>query len=199
MTNPGEDAGQTPASDSRCGASEPSSGGYEAPPIEQSSSRDSPGNPRSTSRPAPSSRAYHPAPGVHPAVAGVRHAAELSADQQGYPPPGYPPADYTPPTEYPSARARNPATRRRPTRGPPGYGAPSYPAAAAIRTPQYGTPPPPATGRRRPAIRHPNTRRYGQPAQKTNQMAIGSLVASLRRRSVRHRFDRRHRARHRRA
>src|SRR6476660_8377756 len=35
MTNPGDDAGQTSSSDSGGGASEPTSSGYEAPPIEQ--------------------------------------------------------------------------------------------------------------------------------------------------------------------
>ena len=36
MTNPGGDSSETPASDSGSGSSEPSSSGFEAPPIEQS-------------------------------------------------------------------------------------------------------------------------------------------------------------------
>src|SRR6478752_4805226 len=127
MTNPGEDAGQTPSSDSPGGASEPSSGGYEAPPIEQSQ-----GEPGQPEMPRPT-------------------------EQPGYTPP---PA-YTSPPGYDA----------------PGYGASSYPPPQQYGTPQYGTPPPgygpPPTGY--PA---PEYSAYGQPAQKTNSMAIASIVAS---------------------
>jgi hypothetical protein len=36
MTNPGGDAGQTPSPEAGTAAAEPTSAGYEAPPIEQS-------------------------------------------------------------------------------------------------------------------------------------------------------------------
>ena len=109
MTNPDEDAGQTASSDSG-GASEPASGGYEAPSIEQSEN-----NPDKSANPE----------------------ATQAAEQTGYTPP---PA-YTP---------------------PPVYDTPSYPQ-------QQGYPnfPP------------PDYSIYGPPAQKTNTMAIASLVASL--------------------
>jgi hypothetical protein len=125
MTNPGEDAGQS-------ASSEPSSGGYEAPPIEQS-----------------------PPPGYQQAT--------------GYPNPNFPPPDYTQQANYAQPVNYPPPP---PYPGAPGYGAPSYPPP-----PPYGAPPPgygpPPTGY--PA---PDYSAYGQPAQKTNSMAVASLVAS---------------------
>jgi hypothetical protein len=152
MTNPGEDAGRTASSDSSSGASEPSSGGYEAPSIEQP--EDNPAQPGQPEAPQPAWQpgytpppAYSPPPGFE---------APSYPQQQGHPnvPPAYP--------------------------GPPGYGAPSYPP------PQYGTPPPgygtppPSAGYGPPPTGYPAPEypAYGQPAQKTNSLAIASLVAS---------------------
>ena len=148
MTNPGDDAGQTPSSDSTGGASEPTSGGYEAPSIEQSA--------QPTEQPG-----YTPPPAYTPPV----YDAPSYPQQQAYP--NFPPADYTqpgyPPPPYP---------------GPPGYGASSYPPPQQYGTPQYGTPPPPGYGPPPTGYPAPEYSAYGQPAQKTNSMAIASIVAS---------------------
>src|SRR4029450_5510986 len=69
-----------------------------------------------------------------------------------------------------------------------GYGAPSYPppqyGTPQYGTPQYGTPtpgygtPPPAGYAPPTGYPAPDYSAYGQPGQKTNSMAIASLVAS---------------------
>jgi hypothetical protein len=168
MTNPGEDAGQTPSSDSSGEASEPSSGGYEAPSIEQS--QEQPGQPEA---PQPAEQlGYTPPPAYTP----PGYEAPSYPQQQGYP--NFPPPDYTPPTEYPAPDGAQPGYPPPPYPGPPGYGAPSYPP------PQYGTPPPgytpPPPGYGPPPTGYPAPEysAYGPPAQKTNSMAIASLVAS---------------------
>ena len=61
---------------------------------------------------------------------------------------------------------------RRPYPGPSGYGAPSYPP------PQYGTPPPLGYGPPPTGYPAPDYSAYAQPGQKTNPMAIASIVAS---------------------
>jgi len=168
MTNPGEDAGQTASSDSTAGASEPSSGGHEAPPIEQSQEQpaQAPETPQGFEQPA-----YSPPPAYNPP----------SAPPSGYETPNYPPAsgypppppDYTPPPSYPPPGGGQTGYAPPPYPDPSSYSTPSYPP------PQYGAPPPgygpPPTGY--PAPGYPDA--YGQPAQKTNTMAIASLVASL--------------------
>jgi hypothetical protein len=154
MTNPGDDAGQTPSSDSTGGVSEPTSGGYEAPSIEQSA--------QPTEQPG-----YTPPPAYTPPV----YDTPSYPQQQAYP--NFPPADYTqpgyPPPPYP---------------GPPGYGAPSYPPPPPYGAPQFGAPPPgygpPSAGYGPPTgYPAPDYSAYGPPAQKTNSLAIASLVASL--------------------
>ena len=161
MTNPGEDAGQTASSDSSADVSEPSSGGYEAPPIEQSKDQaadaqapQSPEQPSYTPPPAYTSPAGYEAPGYPQAS-------------------GYPPPSYTPPPNYPPPGGPQTGYAPPPYPGPAGYGAPSYPP------PQYGTPPPgygaPPTGYPAPDY----SGAYGQPTQGTNTMAIASLVASI--------------------
>jgi|KBSSwiStaDraftv2_1062776.scaffolds.fasta_scaffold131005_3 hypothetical protein len=168
MTNPGEDAGQTPSSDSPGGASEPSSGGYEAPPIEQSQ-----GEPGQPEMPRPTEQPGYTPPPAYTSPPG--YDAPGYPQQQGYP--DYPPSDYTAPTEYGAPSGAQPGYPPPPYPGPPGYGASSYPPPQQYGTPQYGTPPPgygpPPTGY--PA---PEYSAYGQPAQKTNSMAIASIVAS---------------------
>jgi hypothetical protein len=110
MTNPG-------SSDSGTGASEPSSGGHEAPPIEQSQA----------SRP-PEQPGYTPPPAYTPPYA---------YDTPSYPPPSFPPPDQTPPPSYPPPYP-DPYTYSTPYPPqygpPPGYGPPptGYPA------PNYG-------------------------------------------------------------
>jgi Domain of unknown function (DUF4190) len=158
MTNPGEDAGRTASSDSSAGASEPLSGGYEAPPIEQS--QDQPGQPEAP-QPAeePQPAAYAQPPGYE--APGYPPASDYPAPS--FPPPGYTPTDYSAPG-YPP-----------PYPGPPSYGAPA---------PGYGPPPPgygpPPPGYGLPPAGYPASdySPYGQPGQKTNSMAIASLVAS---------------------
>ena len=168
MTNPGEDAGQTASSDSSGGASEPSSGGYEAPSIEQP--QEQPGQPEA---PQPAEQpGYTPPPAYTP----PGYEAPSYPQQQGYP--NFPPPDYTPPTEYPAHGGAQPGYPPPPYPGPPGYGAGSYPP------PQYGTPPPgytpPPPGYGPLPTGYPASEysAYGPPAQKTNSMAIASLVAS---------------------
>jgi hypothetical protein len=170
MTNPGEDAGQTPSSDSAGGAAEPSSGGYEAPSIEHSEDTPAqPGQPETSQ--AAEQPGYTPPPAYTPPSPG--YEAPSYQQPQGYP--NFPPPDYPqqqpgyPPPPYP---------------GPPGYGASPYPPPQ-YGTPQYGTPPPsgygpPPAGYGPPPTGYPAPEysAYGQPAQKTNQLAIASIVAS---------------------
>ena len=169
MTNPGEDAGQTASSDSSGGASEPSSGGYEAPSIEQS--QEQPGQPEA---PQPAEQpGYTPPPAYTPPPG---YEAPSYPQQQGYPP------------QLSAARLHAAdgvsGARRRATRLP---AAPLPRAArlrravvpaAAIRDTAYGTPPPPGYGPPPTGYPAPEYSAYGQPAQKTNSMAIASLVAS---------------------
>jgi Domain of unknown function (DUF4190) len=163
MTNPGEDAGQT-------ASSEPSSSGYEAPSIEQSEGNTAQTGQPETPHPAEQS-GYTPPPAYSPPSPG--YETPSYQQPQGYPnfsPPDYPQPGYPPPP-YP---------------GPPGHGAPSYPPPPQFGAPQYGTPPPPGYPPPPPGYGPPPTgypapdySAYGQPVQKTNAMAIGSLVASL--------------------
>jgi hypothetical protein len=178
MTNPGDDAGQTSSSDSGAGASEPASGGYEAPPIEQA-----PGQAEQTqdnAQPAgeqPAPPFEQPAPQFEQPAYAPPPAYDASGYQSpqpyqstpGYPPGGFPPAadysgfpppgqpGYPPPPPYPD--------------GGGGFGAPPYPPP-----PPYGAPPP---GYGPPPTGYPGYGAYGPPVEKTNGLAIASLVASL--------------------
>ena len=152
MTNAG-DQGDKPQSET---GEAPSSGGYEAPPIEQThgqSSHEPP--PGATPSSGPPASGYPP-PGATPSSA---PPASGYAPHGGYPPPqGYPPAD-APPTGY----------------GPPGYQDPSgYGPPPYSSQPQYGAPPPSY-----PSGYGEYSGGYGEAQQPTNTMAIGSLVASL--------------------
>jgi hypothetical protein len=165
MTNPGEDAGKTASSDSSAGPSEPSSGGYEAPPIEQR--QEQPGQHEAPQ--PPEQPGYTPPPAYTPPPG---YEAPDYGQATGYPAQNFPPRDYTQPTNYAAPGEAQPGYPPPPYPGQSGYGAPSYPPP-----PPYGAPPPgygpPPTGY--PA---PEYSAYGQPAQKTNQMAIASIVAS---------------------
>ncbi len=190
MTNPGGDSSETPASDSSSGASEPSSGGYEAPPIEQSQPAVRPqadASSHTEQRCAPA-RAVHAA-GIQPAVVRLRSTVDAIS---------------RPPTISSPAIRRPPTRRRRPTRPPPSYPAPGaqqqgypppYPDPSAYGgqpsygAPSYPPPPPPQYGgapgypppSSYPAAGYPGgySGGYGQPQSETNQFAIWSLVASL--------------------
>lgn len=129
MTNPGGNAGETSPSDSGTGPSEPSSGGYEAPPIEQyPPAQDSSGTPGYTPPPA-----YPPAgpPPSYPPPA---------FSPPGYPPPSYPPPTFPPPGagpqgDYPPQYGAPPEGY-----GPPsGYPAPDYSAAYGAPSPKTNT------------------------------------------------------------
>jgi hypothetical protein len=174
-TPPGEEAGEASSSDTGA-ASEPTSSGYEAAPIEQAQEPPQPG--------------YIPPPAHTPPPGYEAPSYEAPGYQQasGYPPPNFPPPDYPPPPDYSAPGGAQPGYPPPPYPGPPGYGAPSYPP------PQYGTPPPPGYGAPPPlgygppptgygppptSYPAPDYSAYGQPAQKTNGMAIASLVASL--------------------
>ena len=173
MTNPGDDAGRTSSSDSGGGASEPSSSGYEAPPIEQAEQtqdKSEPAYEQPTQQvPQFEQPAYAPPPAYDPSryqtpqpyqpTAGYPPGGfRPAADYSGFPPPGQP--GYPPPPPYPDAG---------------GFGAPPYPPP-----PPYGAPPPgygpPPTGY--PA---PGYGAYGPPAQKTNQPG-DRLAGGVRRR-----------------
>ena len=151
MTNPGGDPGETPRSEPSTGPSEPSSGGYEAPPIEQSQGQQ-PQAPEPPDAPAPPG--YEAPPSYPP--------------PSGYPPPSYPPPGYTPPPSYPPPGYSDQS----------GYGPPSYspPPPQYGEAPQ-GYPPPsyPQSGYGGPDY----SGGYGQPQQSTNPLAIWSLVASI--------------------
>jgi hypothetical protein len=173
MTNPGDDAGQTASSGSGDGASEPTSTSYEAPPIEQTSDQagqthDQPTQvyeQRPFEQPAPpfEQSGYTPPPAYDPTAYQSSPPYQSAPDQSGFPPSpdysGFPPPAQSgyPPPVYPDAG---------------GFGTPPYPPP-----PPYGAPPPgfgpPPAGYPAPAYGA-----YGPPAQKTNGMAIGSLVAS---------------------
>ncbi|KWX61767.1 DUF4190 domain-containing protein [Mycobacterium sp. NAZ190054] len=158
MTNSDNDAGRSESSDSAAGGSEPSSAGYEAPPIEESQSSQPPD--------------YTPPPAYNPPPPGYDQPPTYTPTA-GYPPSGgFPPPDYPPPPAgypppYPDAGSPPPYPN-------PGYGAPGY--GGAPYPPPYGTMPggyPPAGGWTGADYG------YGAPApQGTNSMAIGSLVAS---------------------
>jgi hypothetical protein len=169
MTNPGEDAGQTASSDSSTGASEPTSGGHEAPPIEQS--EDHTAQTEQSQAPQSEQPGYAPPPAYTPPT-----GYETPGYQQasGYPPPSYPPPDYTPPPSYPPPAGAQSGYAPPPYPGAPGYGPPSYPPPQQYGTPPPGYGPPPAGY---PAPDYSGA--YGQPTQGTNTMAIGSLIASI--------------------
>lgn len=156
MTNSDNDAGRSESSDSPAGGSEPSSAGYEAPPIEhtQGTGADQPENYPPAYNPPPVPQ--YDQPPVYPPTTGYPPSGGFAAPD--YPPP---PAGYPPP--YPG----------------PGYAAPGYPppdfAGTSYPPPPYGAVPgyPPAGGWTGADFG------YGPPPpQGTNTMAIGSLVAS---------------------
>jgi hypothetical protein len=177
MTNAGEDAGQTASSDSS-GASEPAASGYEAPSIEQS--ENTPANPEQSGQSDVTQQvSYTPPPAYTPPP---MYDAPSYPQQQDYP--------NFPPPEYPGPGAAGPGYPPPPYPGPPGYGPPSYPPPPQYGPPQYGAtpygaptpgyPPPPAPyGPPPTGYPAPDYSMYGPPAQKTNSMAIASLVASL--------------------
>jgi len=177
MTNPGEDAGQTASSGSDGGASEPASSSYEAPPIEQSQESAGQGHDDITAvYRQPSQPLEPPAPSFDPPTYSPPPAYDQSppsysppADQSAFPPPA-PPPGFPPPPSYPDAGA---------------FGAPGYPPPPSYGPPPPGfAPPPPGYGPPPgfgppPGYPTPGYGAYGAPTQKTNTMAIGSLVASL--------------------
>ena len=193
MTNPGEDAGQTPSSDS-------GGGGRSRHPAatRRRRSRAVAGAAEPT-RGAAAGRAAAamPAPGVHPA-ARIRRAQLRGARQAS----GYPPRTFRHPTTRRRRSIRRPAVRNPATAAALPRSVrlrrAVVPAAAAIRDTASRLP------RRLPATaaadRLSGTRLLGLRAsrrQKTNPMAIASIVASLIGVLCWHRLDRRHRARHR--
>jgi Domain of unknown function (DUF4190) len=166
MTNPGEDAREKPSSESSGASSEPSSGGYEAPPIEQSGQAE-------TAQPA-DQPGYTPPPAYTPPPG---YDTPDYPQQQSYP--NYSPPDYTPPTEYPAPGAAQPGYPPPPYPGSPGYGTPAYPPPPQYGTPPPGyAPPPPGYGPPPTGYPAPEYSAYGQSGQKTSQMAIASIIAS---------------------
>ncbi len=170
MTNPDDEAGRIESSDSAAAGSEPQQAGYEAPPIERSSSWPAPPEPGDDTPPT----GYAPPAGYTPPATPPASGYDAPAytPTAGYPPPGdfSPPGYPPPPAGYPPPSAGYPPPYPDPGSPPypdPGYGAQSYP-------PPYGTYPPPSSG-------YPGAEYgYGAPVpQGTNTMAIASLVASI--------------------
>ncbi|MGZ8807018.1 MAG: DUF4190 domain-containing protein [Mycobacterium sp.] len=172
MTNPGEDAGQTASSGSSEGASEPTSTSYEAPPIEQTSESAGQIHDQPT-------QVYQQRPSEQPAAPPVEQSGYTTPpayDPTPYqsPPsyqsaPGYPPGGFPPPVDqsgYPPPPPYNTP--------PPGFGPPS----PGFGPPPPGYGPPPGFGPP-PGYPAPGYAAYGPPTEKTNAMAIGSLVASV--------------------
>ena len=196
MTNPGGDSSETPASDSSAGSSEPSSGGYEAPPIEQSEPQDAPtmqapcrflSSPRRRS-----SSLLRDTPRRHPGTTSRRAPGTTYHRAINRPPTISNRATRRPATRPRRHIRRRRATRRRcPTAGLPAAlpGSVGLRRAAVLRRPVLspaaataygGAPgyPPPSSY---PATGYPGGYGggYGQPQPETNQMAIWSLVSSL--------------------
>ena len=197
MTNPGEDAGQTASSGSDGGASEPTSTSYEAPPIEQAEGQtgqmqdeatqvyQQPAQPFEPPAPPFEQPAYTPPPAYDPtgyqsppqyqsAPGYPQGSFPPATDNPGFPPPGQ--AGYPPPPPYadPGGYGAPGAPGYPP---PPPYGAP--PPGFGAPPPGFGAPPP-GFGPPPPGYPAPGYAAYGPPpTQKTNPMAIGSLVASI--------------------
>lgn len=191
MTNPGEDAGQTASSGSGEGASEPTSTSYEAPPIEQTSEaggqiHDQPTQvyqQRAAEEPAAppvEQSGYTPPPSYDPTPyqSPPPYQSDPGYQQAGFPPPldqsGYPPPPYTDAGGFGTPGAPGYPPPPPYNTPPPGFGPPS---------PGYGAPPPgygppPGFGPP-PGYPAPGYAAYGPPTEKTNAMAIGSLVASV--------------------
>ena len=170
MTNPGEDAGQTPYPTPRRGVGAVI--GRLRGAVDRSSPRDSPGNPRCrgqrSSRAIPRPRrtprrpsTTRPAIRSSRAIRTIRHPTTRRRRSMERPVAGKPATLCFPP----------PAPARRLRRV-------VVPAAAAIWNAAYGTPPPPGYGPPPTGYPAPEYSAYGQPAQKTNSMAIASIVAS---------------------
>ncbi len=182
MTNPGDDAGQTASSGSGDGASEPASTSYEAPPIEQTQGQagqihDEPTQvyqQRPFEQPASpfEQSGYTPPPAYDPNAYQSPPPYQSAPDQSGFPPPL--PPSYPPPPPYADAGGFGASGAPGYPPPPPPYGAP--PPGFGAPPPGYG--PPPGFG---PPPSYPVSGygAYGPPTQKTNGMAIGSLVASV--------------------
>ncbi|HNA50136.1 MAG TPA: DUF4190 domain-containing protein [Mycobacterium sp.] len=161
MTAPGADSGEKPQNE---GEQAPSSGAYEAPPIE-----------------SPGAQPGYQAPPATPAYTGYEAPPSTPAYTGYEAPPSFPPPGYSPPPAYPQQPGYPPPSGytapgyNQPGYGQPGYGQPGYTDPAAFPGPQYGAsyPPPPQP--------YGTPGGYGYPATPpgTNTMAIASLVASV--------------------
>ncbi|WP_085145842.1 MULTISPECIES: DUF4190 domain-containing protein [Mycolicibacterium] len=166
MTNPGGNAGETSPSEPGTGPSEPSSSGYEAPPIEQSQDR-------------PQGGETQPLYEAGPAYPPVNYPADYPPPPPGWapqPPAGPPPygAPPTPdplaPLDYPAGAGLPPPAFPPPT--PPGYPQPG----AGFPPPNY----PPNPGYPGYGYQTDPYDPYGQPRPMgTNGMAIASLACSV--------------------
>ncbi|MFI5510793.1 DUF4190 domain-containing protein [Mycobacterium sp. NPDC051804] len=180
MTNPGDDAGQTASSGSGDGASEPASTSYEAPPIEQSQE--------------PSAELHEGATQVYeqrPLDQPTQVYEQRPFEQPGYTPPpaydptpqsapDYPQSGFPPPLDQPGYPPPPPFGTPPPGFGPPppGFGPPPPPPGYGP-PPGFGPPPPPPGFGPPPGYPASPYAAYGPPTEKTNAMAIGSLVASI--------------------
>ncbi|MBB2993500.1 hypothetical protein FHR72_005010 [Mycolicibacterium iranicum] len=185
MTSPDNDPDRAESSGPASGGSEPSSAGYEAPPIEQTQNPATTPDPAQddtppqgyTPPPAYSPPTYvPPTPGYdqppHTPMSGYPPPGDFSG--QAYPPP--PPSGFAPP--YPDA---GPPPYPAPPYPGPGYGAAGYPSPPGYGAPGFGTPGyPPSPYGAMPNGYPGGDYGYGAPApQGSNGLAVGSLVASL--------------------
>ncbi|OFJ53852.1 DUF4190 domain-containing protein [Mycolicibacterium grossiae] len=187
MTNEGSDAGQSSSPESGTSGSEPASGGYEAPSIENAGSGDR--GEADEAPPAYASSSYpsssYPSPSYDPPYQPPQPPqAEAGQPPQydagtGYPPPppydpssGYPP----PPAGYLPGVGQQGYGQQgfgQPGYGHQGYGQPGY------GQPGYGQPGFTNQGYGPPVYGVPGYPGYGPPARKTNVLAITSLVVSI--------------------
>jgi hypothetical protein len=166
MTNPDGNPDQTsspsPHNSPESVPAEPSSSGYEAPPIE--SHRSAATGPTDVP-PAYGQPPDYPPPG-YPSYGGQPGAY---GNPYEAPPSDYPPAaDYPPPGDYPPPPGYPPPSGYPPPGYPPAGG---YPPPPGAYPPPGGYPPPPGFG--------PDYGAYGVAAKKTNTLAIASLVAAV--------------------
>lgn len=195
MTNEGSDAGQSSSPESGTSGSEPASGGYEAPSIENAGSGDR--GPADEAPPAYASSSYDaPYQPPQPPPAGAEQPPQYDAGSGYPPPPPYDPSAYPPPPPYdPSSGYPPPPGGYGPGVGQQGYGHQGYGQPGygpqGFGQPGYGQPGYGQPGYGQPGFGHqahgqpgygygvPGYPGYGPPARKTNVLAITSLVMAI--------------------
>ena len=183
MTNEGSDAGQSSSPESGTSGSEPASGGYEAPSIENAGSGDrgqaDEAPPAYASSSYPSSSYDAPYQPPQPPQAEAGQPPQYDAGSGYPPPPPYDPSTYPPPPPYDPSSGYPPPPAGyghgvgQPSYGQQGFGQPGYGhqgyGQPGFNNQAYGP----------PVYVVPGYPGYGPPARKTNVLAITSLVVSI--------------------